>query len=88
MGYVWLFRIFETPGFRRSRNGRGGSGRPGIAFPASDLGCDGLERGAEVRADQRHRADDHNRYQAGNQAVFDGRDAGFITDETRKPFEH
>src|SRR5690348_15822458 len=45
-------------------------------------GIDGLEGRAERIADRRDGNDDHDRNERGDQAVFDGRGAGLVTNET------
>src|SRR5579883_190963 len=50
------------------------------ALRASQLVGDGVEVVGQLLADQRHRADDGDGDQGGDQAIFDGRDAFFARD--------
>ncbi len=45
-------------------------------------GCDRTERRVQVRTDELHSRDDHDGNARGDQAVFDGRRAGFVRQET------
>lgn len=69
--------------------GRSRWGRPRIASFQSRLFRSGreirtnrVERALEVRADVRQRCDDADAYDGGDQAIFDGSDAGLIIDKT------
>src|SRR5574337_1459875 len=46
--------------------------------------ADRVERVAHLRADHGHRGDDHDRDQAGDERVFDGRRPALVTDEVRQ----
>jgi hypothetical protein len=53
-----------------------------------DRRVDGPECALQRLAKGIHRRDDRNRDAGGNQTIFDGRGAGFITDETRNQIPH
>ncbi|VTZ65108.1 hypothetical protein EMEDMD4_790132 [Sinorhizobium medicae] len=61
------------------------------ALPGASAGesrSDSRESGGQAGADGRHHGDDHDRNQAGDQAVFNGGGAGFIASKTDEKIFH